>query len=285
MNRMTFMALRAPRPTRAHAPFARVFLVFVSVFFAVFFVLPFSSIPAIARVAHADPMVRVDTNGCFPACRSGYVCSPHGQCVSRCNPPCGAGEKCLANGECTLASPATSTASPARANDGTPAADPSASSPAPAAQQPRDEESFARAGLHIGPLFQSSNSSSASGFLSAFQVQLGGQHAAVLGARAGVVFYEKTTTPEVGLDLGYRARFGKADGVRGGPLFLVQPQLWFGNTTGIHVGGALGGFIEYKQLVIQIPVGAGAARSFEQYGPSSKWTGVFTFAPTVGIQF
>jgi hypothetical protein len=40
--------------------------------------------------------------GCVPACRSGYICRA-GQCVSACNPPCGAGERCTDRGECAAA--------------------------------------------------------------------------------------------------------------------------------------------------------------------------------------
>ena len=36
---------------------------------------------------------------CFPSCRSGFTCHA-GQCLSLCNPPCGAGERCLQNSEC-----------------------------------------------------------------------------------------------------------------------------------------------------------------------------------------
>lgn len=39
---------------------------------------------------------------CFPACRSGFTCHG-GQCVSLCNPPCEAGERCMQNGECERA--------------------------------------------------------------------------------------------------------------------------------------------------------------------------------------
>lgn len=35
---------------------------------------------------------------CFPACRSGTVCSPAGTCVSACNPACGTGETCEGSG-------------------------------------------------------------------------------------------------------------------------------------------------------------------------------------------
>jgi len=51
---------------------------------------------------------------CVPSCRSGYVCR-HGECISRCNPVCGASERCLPNGECeplsSVQSPAPSAAS------------------------------------------------------------------------------------------------------------------------------------------------------------------------------
>jgi hypothetical protein len=39
---------------------------------------------------------------CVPECRSGYVCV-EGQCVSACNPPCAAGERCTAEAECVAA--------------------------------------------------------------------------------------------------------------------------------------------------------------------------------------
>ena len=38
-------------------------------------------------------------DACFPPCRKSYVCV-RGQCVSACNPPCSAGERCTAEGEC-----------------------------------------------------------------------------------------------------------------------------------------------------------------------------------------
>lgn len=41
---------------------------------------------------------------CFPACRTGYLCHA-GQCVSACNPPCGAAETCTSAGECISAAP------------------------------------------------------------------------------------------------------------------------------------------------------------------------------------
>ena len=37
---------------------------------------------------------------CFPACRTGFVCTSAGTCVSACNPPCSAGETCTADLQC-----------------------------------------------------------------------------------------------------------------------------------------------------------------------------------------
>jgi hypothetical protein len=60
-----------------------------------------SASPRSARAASAG------SDGCVPACRKGFVCTPRGQCVSACNPPCAPGEKCSEAGEC-VASPGKS---------------------------------------------------------------------------------------------------------------------------------------------------------------------------------
>jgi hypothetical protein len=52
---------------------------------------------AAQRVARS-PVATQD--GCFPACRKGYLCSPRGQCVSACNPPCDPGQRCTEAGLC-----------------------------------------------------------------------------------------------------------------------------------------------------------------------------------------
>jgi len=53
-----------------------------------------STLPVAPSVTSAAP------GTCFPACRSGFVCSA-GQCVSACNPPCPTSETCTANGQCS----------------------------------------------------------------------------------------------------------------------------------------------------------------------------------------
>ena len=37
--------------------------------------------------------------GCIPACRAAYMCHA-GMCISKCNPPCAAGQSCTDEGEC-----------------------------------------------------------------------------------------------------------------------------------------------------------------------------------------
>jgi len=53
--------------------------------------------PGPVGVAPAPPVASVAD--CFPSCRSGFTCH-EGQCVSLCNPVCGADERCNAAGEC-----------------------------------------------------------------------------------------------------------------------------------------------------------------------------------------
>ena len=40
-----------------------------------------------------------ETDDCFPPCRSGFICY-NGECISKCNPPCPQGQKCMGSGEC-----------------------------------------------------------------------------------------------------------------------------------------------------------------------------------------
>jgi hypothetical protein len=43
-------------------------------------------------------------SACFPGCRKGFVCRA-GECVSQCNPPCAAGERCTEQLECIAPQP------------------------------------------------------------------------------------------------------------------------------------------------------------------------------------
>ncbi len=50
-----------------------------------------------------------DAGACYPKCRDGYLCH-EGQCVSRCNPGCGADEVCSNEGICVLNAASSGTA-------------------------------------------------------------------------------------------------------------------------------------------------------------------------------
>ncbi|MFO0568216.1 MAG: hypothetical protein U0263_21325 [Polyangiaceae bacterium] len=75
---------------------------------------------------------------CQPACRKGYVCVK-GACVSACNPPCAAGERCTEKGEC-ISDPNASAAPPAPpppvATQPTPPAPPPPATATPPAAEP-----------------------------------------------------------------------------------------------------------------------------------------------------
>jgi hypothetical protein len=58
------------------------------------------SAPNRAVAPTSAPSAQSD-QACFPACRAGFACSD-GHCVSACNPPCPAAEKCTPRGECVL---------------------------------------------------------------------------------------------------------------------------------------------------------------------------------------
>ena len=54
---------------------------------------------ALSTVAGPAPAAAQEAS-CFPACREGFVCSPAGECVSICNPPCGDDEVCTPEATC-----------------------------------------------------------------------------------------------------------------------------------------------------------------------------------------
>jgi hypothetical protein len=71
---------------------------------------------AVALTALA-PSVAARAQDCFPPCRDGYLCH-RGQCVSACNPVCGADERCTSDGQCVSQSSAA-TAPPAHSGAAT----------------------------------------------------------------------------------------------------------------------------------------------------------------------
>jgi len=87
---------------------------------------------------------------CVPACRDGFVCH-QGQCISACNPPCGAGQRCSGAGMCVAAqaAPIAPVSQPAPTGRG-PTADPRAA----ARERRREVRSRVRIGIHVGAAYQ-----------------------------------------------------------------------------------------------------------------------------------
>lgn len=71
---------------------------------------PSAATPEPSAAAPSEPVQNAEA--CVPACRASFICTK-GQCVSICNPPCGAGEVCTANAQCVAATAQPAPAYPA----------------------------------------------------------------------------------------------------------------------------------------------------------------------------
>jgi hypothetical protein len=202
---------------------------------------------------------------CFPACRSGFVCDPAGRCVSACNPPCDAGERCEA-GECRakVAEVAVSTA-------------------AEVARPPH----FAIVG---GPLFQvignaaglsTIASAATGGFDVAFHYEAGDKSRFFVGPRFQLLFYP-SPTPEVGVDLGYRGRFGSGK-FRIGPVVWLEPLLWIQHVSLPYLGARAGVAGESGALFFDATVGGGVALDTTE--PSVQVGPSFSAGGELGVLF
>lgn len=205
---------------------------------------------------------------CFPTCRSGFVCSPQGQCVSACNPACSSDQTCSDLGECIdrPSSAATLKGEASRAKE--PAAKPapeknevSANSAAKSDQEPLHPFEVT---LGLGG-----------------QKVLGGSGQAEWGVTPEVAFlYVLNAGRPAELFLGFRARintsavapgFGPEFGVRGGlasstgfvrgGFFIgAGPEVVLGKLTGnsfqsaVGLRAAAGPFFDVGPLVARIPI-------------------------------
>ncbi len=208
----------------------------------------------------APAPARADAPACFPKCRTGYVCSPQGQCVSECNPPCGSGETCRL-GECV-----------------------GAESPAAPVETKKLEMVWALGvGAHV-------TTATAPVVLTSFSAAFGGDHAFLAGVQGGVAFFSDfvgtSTIGEVGLNLGYRGMLTRS-AVRVGVLAVFQPQIWTGSSPLFGLGGAVGGVLTYGQLVVEVPLSVAyvAVLGDDGYFSTSKAAAVFTPSLFVGVSF
>ncbi|AKU98965.1 hypothetical protein AKJ09_05629 [Labilithrix luteola] len=197
---------------------------------------------------------------CFPACRSGFVCTPDGRCVSECNPPCADGEICEAH-ECRARnrSSSRSGAAPTEIRSSSRSA---LSTGQDAATDADDGSEPAKAvdgafGMHTGPVVFIANASTP-GLAFDFRYKTRGDHAFVAGARAAVGFADGPDFFAIGPDLGYRGNFAHGNDLQAGLLVLAQPQIWAGGSAAmLYMGAAVGGFVQYGHFEIQLPIGLG----------------------------
>jgi hypothetical protein len=119
----------------------------------------------------------VDEKACVPDCRSGHLCV-RGQCVSKCNPLCGDGERCSDEGECApvaVSSQAPTTLAPStgRAEFTEPLV-----SPGSLGRSVQDREALAGVRRHDGFFLRlgvgPSLSFSGSGYGGALEIAIGG---------------------------------------------------------------------------------------------------------------
>jgi hypothetical protein len=199
---------------------------------------------------------------CFPKCRAGYVCSPEGKCVSECNPPCDGGLACRA-GACVAEGEAP---------------------PAPAETKLVEVAWTGGVGAHV-------STASAPFVHTSLSVAVGGEHAFLAGFQGGLGFFSSfigtSTIPELGLNVGYRGYFTNRGDIRAGMFAVAQPQLWLGSDVLLGLGGALGGVLTYKRLVVEIPLSVVrvAALGTADYLRTGKEAVVFTPSVRGGIWF
>lgn len=236
---------------------------------------------------------------CFPTCRSGFICSPQGQCVSACNPACSSDQRCSDLGECIdrpspSASPAKGDASrtdePAPKSAPGKKSDDSAASLATSDQErPRPFEltlgiggqkvlgSYGQADWGVTP---------EAAFL--YMLNAGRAVELFLGFRARI----NTSAVATGLgpEFGVRGGFATSSGfVRGGFFASAGPEVVFGKLTepkfqgAVALRGSLGPYIDVGPLVARIPIaieGIYVIDSRAQHG-----LGLITVSGEVGIRF
>jgi hypothetical protein len=199
--------------------------------------------------------------------------------VSLCNPPCEGGEVCAA-GQCT-AKKKKSSSEAAGADDATEKRDAAPGAPLP-------DRPF-EIGLGLGFQHAGSVDFFAPALSFHYVLALGLEPHLLFGVRAGGAF-GPATIGELGLDLGYRHRFGPADAaLRGGFFVTFRPELWPGAATGSSGssrtafvgGGSLGGFVELDRFVFRVPLAGGAGKVLAHSGTF----GYFSASVEAAIRF
>ncbi len=206
---------------------------------------------------------------CFPACRCGYVCSPQGQCVSACNPPCGDSQACT-NGECV---------------------DRHAPQQAAAPQSTEPARPFE---ITLGVGAQKGTRSGASWGATpeaAFAYTLTSGRAFELFVGGRVRYDFDASVGAAGGEIGVRGVVPSTDAsVRGGLFASLRPEIAFGNLThpsleaGIAGAAAVGPFVDFGPVVIRVPFMVQGIYSFSTQGSTHSLADIM-ISGEAGIRF
>lgn len=182
---------------------------------------------------------------CFPECRAGYVCSPAGECVSACNPPCSETEQC----DATARTCVTRETQASSSSDSDILAEVTAVYQG--ATHEEDDGSVGQGGFGV-----SVSAELYPGWKTLF-----------VRPRLVLIVVEDDAQPELSVDVGYRfdwiTQFGRA-GVR----VALVPSLWIQPTSddavGFYIGGQAAPFARFGRFQLSLPVEVGLQTIFDQ---------------------
>jgi hypothetical protein len=232
---------------------------------------------------------------CFPTCRSGFVCSPQGQCVSACNPPCSSDQSCSEQGECIDRPGARSTTPPPPANPeakptSAPANDGSKPAVTDGAREPRRRFELTL-GLGAQKAFATEMPWAPTPELAFAYTALPGKLFEVfLGLRARINI--DAAIPQFGGEVGVRIGVESPTGlVKGGIFASVRPEVVFGHLTqnrfqsAVSFGGALGPYAEVGPVVFRLPIALQGIYTIEPRNLNNETAALLTVSGEAGIRF
>ena len=221
---------------------------------------------AVPQTAQTTAPPEATAAQCVPDCRDGYICH-EGQCISACNPPCGAGLTCTGDGQCVAAPSSAPTSSPATVPPLPPAPPSTADTPPPpGAWKPtfdRRERGKYRFRPYLG-LSLGIGGAGASSDSSVIDSSLGSTGDYRLGV-----------TP--GFEAGFEFRFGRIFGI--GPAVRVYGYD-YRKTTIWDILVTPTFHIPIGMVEIMIPLNVGGTYASDDYGESASG---FAFGVTPGI--
>jgi hypothetical protein len=225
------------------------------------------------------------------------VCSPQGQCVSACNPACGADQSCSDQGEC-IDRPSARSTQPAQ--------------PAPASQEPKTNA----APTNDGPKPASNDGAREPRRRFELTLGLGAQKAfatempwaptpeaafaytvvpgklfeVFMGLRARINL--DAAIPGFGGEVGARIGIESPTGlVKGGFFASVRPEVVFGKLTQNHFqsavsfGGSLGPYVEVGPVVFRLPIALQGIYTIEPRDLHNETGALLTVSGEAGIRF